>query len=145
MRDRGTADPWFTPPRVGYSDHGPCCPGSEVYRWFTVPGERRRYPVEDHDRQSRAQVANLRAAYGSMGPRSRAGELVRALRAASAEFAELWDRHEVAQRFADHKTLIHPELGPIELDCQVPAARRARARALPGRTGFRRVNRAQER
>ena len=32
---------------------------------------------------------------------------------------ELWERHEVAQRFADHKTLIHPELGPIELDCQV--------------------------
>ncbi|MDO3682778.1 helix-turn-helix transcriptional regulator [Micromonospora sp. C28ISP2-4] len=92
---------------------------SEVYRWFTDPAERERYPVEDRDRQSRAQVANLRAAYGSMGPRSRAGELVRVLRAASTEFAELWERHEVAQRFADHKTLIHPEVGPIELDCQV--------------------------
>ena len=69
-------------------------------------------------RQSRAQVANLRAAYGSMGPRSRAGELVRALVKESDEFAELWERHEVARRFADHKTLIHPELGPIELDCQ---------------------------
>ncbi|MFG1712031.1 helix-turn-helix transcriptional regulator [Micromonospora sp. NPDC049203] len=92
---------------------------SEVYRWFTDLAERERYPVEDRDRQSRAQVANLRAAYGSMGPRSRAGELVRALCAASREFAEVWERHEVAQRFADHKTLIHPELGPIELDCQV--------------------------
>ncbi|MET8062226.1 helix-turn-helix transcriptional regulator [Micromonospora sp. NPDC005313] len=92
---------------------------SEVYRWFTDLAERERYPVADRDRQSRAQVANLRAAYGSMGPRSRAGELVRALCAASREFAELWERHEVAQRFADHKTLIHPELGPIELDCQV--------------------------
>ncbi|MFF0101963.1 helix-turn-helix transcriptional regulator [Micromonospora sp. NPDC005257] len=92
---------------------------SEVYRWFTDLAERERYPVEDRDRQSRAQVANLRAAYGSIGPRSRAGELVRALCAASREFAELWERHEVAQRFADHKTLIHPELGPIELDCQV--------------------------
>ncbi|MBG0828241.1 helix-turn-helix domain-containing protein [Planomonospora sp. ID67723] len=92
---------------------------SEIYRWFTDPAERLRYPDNDRDRQSRAQVANLRAAYGSMGPRSRAGELVRALQKASAEFAELWDRHEVAKRFADHKTLIHPELGPIELDCQV--------------------------
>jgi transcriptional regulator with XRE-family HTH domain len=92
---------------------------SEVYRWFTDPAERLRYPEDDRDRQSRAQVANLRAAYGSMGPRSRAGELVRALKKASAEFAELWDRHEVAQRFADHKILIHPELGPIEVDCQV--------------------------
>jgi hypothetical protein len=25
----------------------------------------------------------------------------------------------VAQRFADHKVLLHPELGPIEVDCQV--------------------------
>ncbi|WBC14228.1 helix-turn-helix transcriptional regulator [Micromonospora sp. WMMA1998] len=92
---------------------------SGIYRWFTDPSERERYPEDDRERQSRAQVANLRAAYGSMGARSRAGELVRALRAVSPEFAELWERHEVAQRFADHKTLVHPELGPIELDCQV--------------------------
>ncbi|MEU6414267.1 helix-turn-helix transcriptional regulator [Microbispora sp. NPDC046933] len=92
---------------------------SEIYRWFTEPSERLRYPEDDRDRQSRALVANLRAAHGSMGPQSRAGDLVRALRKASAEFAELWERHEVAKRFEDHKTLIHPELGAIELDCQV--------------------------
>jgi transcriptional regulator with XRE-family HTH domain len=92
---------------------------SGIYRWFTDPAERLRYPDHDRDRQSRAEVANLRAAYGSMGPNSRAGELVRALQKASAEFAGLWERHEVARRFADHKTLIHPELGPIEVDCQV--------------------------
>jgi transcriptional regulator with XRE-family HTH domain len=91
---------------------------SEIYRWFTDPAERLHYPEHDRDRQSRAAVANLRAAYGSMGPGSRAGELVRALQKASAEFAGLWERHEVGRRFADHKTLIHPELGPIELDCQ---------------------------
>ena len=91
---------------------------SEIYRWFTDPAPRLRYPEDDRDRQGRALVANLRAAYASLGPRSRAGELVRALRGESAEFAELWDRHEVARRFEDHKTLIHPELGPIELDCQ---------------------------
>ena len=91
---------------------------SEIYRWFTDPSERLRYPEDDRDRQSRAQVANLRAAYGSLGPQSRAGELVRALQKASAEFAELWERHEVAKRFEDHKTLIHPQLGAIELDCQ---------------------------
>jgi transcriptional regulator with XRE-family HTH domain len=92
---------------------------SEIYRWFTHPAERLRYPEHDRDRQSRAQVANLRAAYGTMGRRSQAGELVRTLQKASAEFAELWERHEVAKRFEDHKTLIHPQLGPIELDCQV--------------------------
>lgn len=45
--------------------------------------------------------------------------LVAELSRRSAEFRELWDRQEVAQRFADHKTLIHPEIGPIEVDCQV--------------------------
>ncbi|MFC4114035.1 helix-turn-helix transcriptional regulator [Nonomuraea zeae] len=92
---------------------------SDIYRWFTDPSERLRYPEDDRDRQSRAMVANLRAAYGPMGSQSRAGDLVRALRKASAEFAELWDRHEVAKRFEDHKTIVHPQLGPIELDCQV--------------------------
>jgi transcriptional regulator with XRE-family HTH domain len=92
---------------------------SEIYRWFTDPAERRRYPEDDRDRQSRAQVASLRAAYGAMGANSPAGQLARALQKASPEFAALWERHEVARRFADHKVLIHPELGPIELDCQV--------------------------
>jgi transcriptional regulator with XRE-family HTH domain len=92
---------------------------SGIYRWFTDPPERLLYPERDRDRQSRAQVANLRAAYGAMGPRSRAGELVRALQKVSPEFAGLWDRHEVARRFEDHKTLVHPQLGDIELDCQV--------------------------
>ncbi|MEU3642390.1 helix-turn-helix transcriptional regulator [Lentzea sp. NPDC034063] len=91
---------------------------SGIYRWFTEPGERLVYPEHDRDRQSRTQVANLRAAYASMGPRSRAGELVRALQKESAEFARLWERHEVSKRFEDHKVLIHPQLGEIEVDCQ---------------------------
>ncbi|HEX7309107.1 helix-turn-helix transcriptional regulator [Lentzea sp.] len=91
---------------------------SGIYRWFTDPDERLVYREQDRDHQSRAQVANLRAAYASMGPRSRAGELVRVLRKESAEFAELWERHEVAKRFEDHKVLVHPQLGEIEVDCQ---------------------------
>lgn len=91
---------------------------SGIYRWFTDPDERLIYPEHDRDRQSRTQVANLRAAYASMGPRSRAGELVRALQKESTEFAELWERHEVSKRYEDHKVLIHPQLGEIEVDCQ---------------------------
>jgi transcriptional regulator with XRE-family HTH domain len=92
---------------------------SEIYRWFAAADtERLMYPEADRSRQSRAQVASLRAAYGSLGPSSRAGELVRALQRISPEFVELWDRHEVQRRFSDHKVLIHPEVGAIELDCQ---------------------------
>lgn len=92
---------------------------SAIYRWFAHPEtERRLYPEHDRDRQSRAQVASLRAAHGAMGPSSRAGELVRELTRKSAEFARLWEEHEVSRRFEDHKVLVHPELGPIEVDCQ---------------------------
>lgn len=92
---------------------------SDVYRWFAHPEtERRRYPEHDRDRQGRAQVASLRAALGAMGQNSRAGELVRELIRTSTEFADLWAEHEVHRRFADHKTVIHPELGAIEVDCQ---------------------------
>jgi transcriptional regulator with XRE-family HTH domain len=92
---------------------------SAIYRWFVhAESERAHYPEADHDRQSRAQVASLRAAHGSMGPRSRAGELVAVLSRTSPEFAELWAEHEVGRRFEDHKVLLHPEIGPIEVDCQ---------------------------
>jgi transcriptional regulator with XRE-family HTH domain len=92
---------------------------SEIFRWFTSPEAARvRYPADDRPRQSRALVASLRAAYGSMGHDSPAGRIVRELQRRSPEFVELWDRHEVAQRFSDHKVLIHPEVGPVELDCQ---------------------------
>lgn len=92
----------------------------EPYRWFLQPERARaHYPEDDHARNSRAQVAGLRVAYGAMGQRSQAGALVAELSRHSEEFRELWDRQEVAQRFADHKTLIHPEVGPIEVDCQV--------------------------
>lgn len=96
------------------------CERYESYRWFIHPERARaHYPKDDHARNSRAQVAGLRAAYGAMGQRSPAGMLVTELSRHSNEFRELWDRQEVAQRFADHKTLIHPEVGPIEVDCQV--------------------------
>ena len=91
-----------------------------AYRWFVdTAGARRRYPESDHGEQSRAIVAGLRAAYGSMGAASRAAELVTELSRQSEEFRGLWARQEVAQKlFADHKVLIHPEVGPIEVDCQ---------------------------
>lgn len=88
---------------------------SSVYRWFTDPVERALYPPEDRARQGRAQVAGLRM----VAPQSaRARELVKLLQRSSPEFDAMWQAHDVATRFPEHKTLIHPELGAIELDCQ---------------------------
>ncbi|MFE0820673.1 helix-turn-helix transcriptional regulator [Streptomyces sp. NPDC058847] len=91
---------------------------SGIYRWFTDPAERAVYPADHHPRQSRAHVASLRLVYGLAGADSRAGHLVRTLRKESDEFSEIWQHHEVATRFDDHKTLLHPEVGAMELDCQ---------------------------
>ncbi|MBO0608535.1 helix-turn-helix transcriptional regulator [Myceligenerans salitolerans] len=91
---------------------------SDVYRWFTDPASRAVYPPEDHDRQARSLVSGLRAAHGAAGESSRAGDLARVLLAESAEFRALWERHEVARRFEDHKTLVHPAVGRIDVDCQ---------------------------
>ena len=90
-----------------------------VYRWFTDPSDRDKYPERDHEYQSRLQVAQLRAAMSRAGTSSPAGKVVRALLASSSEFAELWARHEVSVKTAQHKTVVHPELGEIELDCQL--------------------------
>ena len=91
---------------------------SAFYRWFTDADARRIYPLADHEHQSRIQAAGLRLALGIGGPNGRAAEIVSALLESSAEFAEVWARHEVAARFDDHKTIVHPELGDIEVDCQ---------------------------
>ncbi|MGY0387086.1 helix-turn-helix transcriptional regulator [Nocardioides sp. WG-D5] len=91
----------------------------EAYRWFTDPSTRDVYPPELHDRHGHGLVATLRVAYGAMGERSRAGDLVRLLETRSEEFRELWERHEVTYRFEDHKTLLHPQVGRIDVDCQV--------------------------
>lgn len=92
---------------------------SNIYRWFVHPEQERwRYPEYDQERQSRAHVASLRAALGIMGQNSRAGTLVHELTRLSDEFSALWDAQEVSRRFEDHKVLVHPELGEIEVDCQ---------------------------
>lgn len=92
---------------------------SGIYRWFAHPDtERARYPERDHERQGRTLAASLRAALGAWGPASRAAEIEKALRALSPEFVGYWEDHEVRKRFEDHKVLVHPELGEIEVDCQ---------------------------
>jgi transcriptional regulator with XRE-family HTH domain len=88
---------------------------SAIHRWFTDPAERLHYPEEERERQGRLQVAQLRAAIGA-GARGRA--LLDDLLGRSAEFRALWALHEVHQRFDDHKTLVHPEVGSIAVDCQ---------------------------
>ncbi|ABP54821.1 helix-turn-helix transcriptional regulator [Salinispora tropica] len=95
--------------------HGPAA--SFVYRWFTDPHARERYPVEDHPHHSRVFVADLQAAAARRGRDAEVTKVVAVLRHRSQEFAALWDTHDVAVRRMDHKKIVHPTLGIIELDC----------------------------
>ncbi|POM22565.1 hypothetical protein BTM25_55150 [Actinomadura rubteroloni] len=90
---------------------------SFVYRWFTDPQARERYPHEDHPHHSRVFVADLQAAAARRGRDAEVTKMIAVLRRRSEEFAALWDTHDVAVRRMDHKKIVHPTLGVIELDC----------------------------
>lgn len=92
---------------------------SAVWRWFTDPAARGVHPAEDHDHHSRIMVADLRAAAARRRGDDDVEDLVRGLRATSAEFAALWEQHEVAVRRADRKRFVHAEVGVVEVDCEV--------------------------
>ncbi len=91
---------------------------SAYYRWFTDPTERLFYPEEDHLDLGRTHVALLRAALTTGSDTHRAARIVAELQQHSPEFVSLWQRQEVAQRYDDHKSFVHPELGRIDLDCE---------------------------
>ncbi|MFE5190906.1 helix-turn-helix transcriptional regulator [Streptomyces sp. NPDC056628] len=90
---------------------------SLVYRWFTDPQTREIYPPEDHAHHSRVFVADLQAAAARRGGDIEVSKMIAVLRRRSEEFAALWDTHDVAVRRMDHKRIVHPMLGVIELDC----------------------------
>jgi transcriptional regulator with XRE-family HTH domain len=90
---------------------------STFFRWFTDPAERERWPAEDHDRHSRRYASGLRTVHD---PEAQA--LVNALLAASDEFARLWAEHEVAAPPSTRKRVLHPEVGLLDLDCQILTA-----------------------
>ncbi len=89
-----------------------------VWRWFTDPAQRAAHPPDEQDRYSRVHVADLRAAVTRRSGDPAALDLVARLRTASAEFADLWELHEVAVRRDSRMRVIHPEIGLIELDCE---------------------------
>ncbi len=59
-------------------------------------------------------VADLRATVTRRGGDPASTELVERLRAGSAEFAEVWDRHEVAVRRLGRLRVQHSEVGLLE-------------------------------
>jgi transcriptional regulator with XRE-family HTH domain len=104
---------------MGDQRPGPTTTGVEAsmtWRWFTAPELRRYYPADDHERQGRLRVADLRATWSRRRGDADVEELVAALLAASAEFRQMWDCYQVAVRRDVRKAFLHPRVGELMID-----------------------------
>jgi transcriptional regulator with XRE-family HTH domain len=110
--------------RLADSVMGPMAPAAGrprnvSWRWFTDPDTRGRFPEADWDRQSTGHVNDLRATFSRRGGDSDVAALVDDLLDRSAEFRTLWDKHEVSVRRNERKNVLHPEVGLLNLNCEV--------------------------
>jgi transcriptional regulator with XRE-family HTH domain len=96
---------------LGGFDHLPFEHRSMLYRWFvdTPPVPR----PSTWEATGRGIVARFRAEHARHAGEPEYEALVTLLRSRSAEFAEWWDAHDVADRQRGTKTIEHPELGTL--------------------------------
>lgn len=90
-----------------------------IWRIFTGGSTRMRRSDAEVDEFERNAVADLRRAVGVYPDDARLRDLVADLRQASSRFAKLWAERVVNTAGSTSKTIIHPEVGPITLDCDV--------------------------
>jgi transcriptional regulator with XRE-family HTH domain len=86
---------------------------------FCDPATGKRLTEDDWARMAKESVAGLRAAAARYAANKSIPELVRRLSRESAEFAKLWADHDVQLPQAGTKRILHPVVGPIELDYEV--------------------------
>ncbi|WP_405924560.1 helix-turn-helix transcriptional regulator [Streptomyces sp. NBC_00035] len=91
-----------------------------VWRNFLGSGNSRvRHTPEGLRALEAVQVAELRATANRYPADQRLRKLIAELRANSARFAELWESGAVGRPEASRKTIDHPQVGPLTLDCDV--------------------------
>lgn len=85
------------------------------------PAHLALWPVTEADRDATdaAVVSDLRRATGRFPQDRRLATLIRELNAGNQRFAELWATGEVASHREDRKTIDHPSVGPVMVDCDV--------------------------
>lgn len=125
--------------------------------WQAFLGDAGRVEAEGEERErlDRAVVSGLRRTAARYPDDPGLGRLIAELRAGSDRFARLWTLRELDERHGDTKRIRHPELGVLELDCNVlhvqgddqvllvysaaPGSREAEALALLGVVGLQEV------
>ncbi|MBB5935484.1 helix-turn-helix transcriptional regulator [Streptomyces zagrosensis] len=83
------------------------------------PRDQRLYSLSDVDAFARTSAQYLRATAARYPDDPEVAELVQELIAGSEEFAQLWASHDVCAKPALCKSLQHPMIGPITVNCDV--------------------------
>lgn len=93
-----------------------------IYRHFLHPDPAtRHYGMTGAEEFGRLAVGQLRAAAGRYPTDQQIRAMVTTLHKHSAEFAQLWDDHHVENGFHHHKTMHHPMVGTLQLNCDTLA------------------------
>ncbi|MGW1530519.1 helix-turn-helix transcriptional regulator [Streptomyces sp. NPDC002159] len=90
-----------------------------VWRHFLGLGSRVRYTPDEKVAFEIAVVSDLRAAAARYSADHQLHHMIRELRSHSARFSELWDSGAVGRHEAARKTVDHPQVGVLRLDCDV--------------------------
>jgi hypothetical protein len=90
-----------------------------VWRQFLDTPTRARSTPDATRALEAALVADLRQAAARYPTDQQLRQLIRELRANSRRFAELWDTGTVGPHVAARKTIDHPQVGPVTLDCDI--------------------------
>ncbi|WP_413099750.1 helix-turn-helix transcriptional regulator [Streptomyces sp. Inha503] len=104
-----------------------------TWHWFTSAHWRsvlRSASPEEEEATSLSYVADLRATVTQRGHDPAAATLVSDLREASAEFAEMWERHRVSTLRCSTKSVFDERVGRLDLDCVILASPLSRQRLL---------------
>jgi transcriptional regulator with XRE-family HTH domain len=121
VSDHGDFLAWNAMHAALLGDPGRLPPEQRNVAWqhFCNPDAAALFLPEDFARNGENAVADLRARLAAHPDDTRLRALIEELRMRSERFAELWERHDVELRRSDHKTVLHPVVGRIDLDCEV--------------------------
>ncbi|HEX3515109.1 MAG TPA: helix-turn-helix transcriptional regulator [Trebonia sp.] len=116
-----------------------------AWRYFTGLPVRVVRSAREQLEYEEVIVADLRSSCGRYPGDRRLARLIADLREASPRFRRLWEARRVGVYEQEHKTIEHPGLGPLHLDCDILTAHRNDLRvvvytAAPGSESARRLD-----
>lgn len=88
-----------------------------AWRHFTHLPTRVTHTPDQQNRLETALVSDLRSSAARYPKDTHLTALITSLRSASERFDDLWDSHTVGFHTTDSKTVHHPDLGPVTVDC----------------------------